>query len=104
MRKYYKNIGLFTDKNRQTDFGLTQEERDELISDMINYEDGLLTDKESLAMFQQLQEVTTFDLVRNLSRHYRNTLRTLKEEGTIPNSNSCGLFISKKEEGTSEEG
>ena len=61
---------------------LTQEERDELILTMINYEDGLLTDKESLAMFQQLQEVTTFDLVRNLSRHYRDTLRTLKEEGT----------------------
>jgi hypothetical protein len=55
-------------------------------------------------MFQQLQKVSTFDLVRNLSRHYRDTLRTLKEEGTIPNSNSCGLFISKKEEGTSKEG
>ena len=63
--------------------GLTQEERDKLITTMINYEDGLLTDKESIAMFQQLQEVTTFDLVRNLSRHYRDTLKTFKEGGTI---------------------
>ena len=71
---------------------LTQEERDELIQTMINYEDGLLTDNESLAMFQQLQEVTTFELVRNLSE----TIKRLCDIGSIPDKRKVDQLSTKK--------